>query len=412
MDQRTQLALQDLYQMSTIPFLVFDEHGKDSAAFPTAFSGFYKESFLLTLVHLLKEAKQPNGVFLYQLEEFYYCAITMLSTNCYLVTAPISSSNLGADVMLRPILQFVNFTQASYFQTLISQFPIISTYRLGKFVEISRLVYGSSPADGTYIKHNASADTIAQSEGDMPCIVSAAEGSVCIENSTAQKVSRRHHAPSFDIRMSKTIIDGDAEAFLREQRKPFIGTVGQMSFDSLRQAKYTFVCAIFSISRAAIEGGLPSEYALELSDMYCQRMDTMETKQEIEHLLVSAGVDYCHKVKQYRSQHEYSAYTKVVLEYVRSHLFEPIKMDSLVFEASLNRRSLSLYFRKDTGLSISEYIMQQRLEEAKSLLGSTNLAIVQISELLQFSSQSYFGKKYRDYWGVTPKEYRDSLPLK
>ncbi len=412
MDQKIQLAFQDLYQMSTIPFLVFDEQGQECAAFPKEFSCFYKESFLLTMVSLLKEAKQPNGVFLYQMEEFYYCAITMLSTNCYLITAPISSSNLGTDVMLRPIIRFVNFTQASYFQTLISQFPIISTYRLGKFVEISRLVYGTSPSDGTYIKSNTSNDLTAQSEGDISWAVSTTEEDIPIEKTTAaQKISRRHHAPSLDIRMSKPIKDGDAEAFLLEQKKPFIGSVGPMSFDSLRQAKYTFVCAIFSISRAAIEGGLPPEYALDLSDMYCQRMDTMETKQEIEQLLVSAGVNYCQKVQQYRSQHEYSVYTKAVLEYVRSHLFEPIKMDSLVFEASLNRRSLSLYFRNDTGLSISEYIMQQRLEEAKSLLASTNLAIVQISELLQFSSQSYFGKKFRDYWGVTPKEYRDSLPL-
>lgn len=400
----------DLYLTTTIPFLVIDYNIKEEAAFPVDFSHFYKEDFLLNLMQTLKVSTHPNDVLLYQLGDFYYCAITKLDDTCYLVTAPVCSSNLGNDTMFPQIIRYINSNRISDLKSLIPCFPIISNYRLGKFVSLSRLIYGSPPVRNICIEHNMSAEsehktTSMEFSGIFQQEITSSD---LIETG---QIQRLHHSMHYTEGMERAIMQGDADAFTVEYRKPMIGIIGQMSFNSLRQAKYIFLCAIFSICRAAIEGGLPSEYSLQLSDMYCQRMDAMTSTKQIEQLIFSAGIDYCKKVQQYGIQRNYSSYTKIVLDYIRRHLYDPIKMEDLTFEAGLNRRSLSIYFQKDTGLSITDYITQQRLEESKVLLTTTNLSIVQISELLCFSSQSYFGKKYKAYWGITPKEYRDSLPV-
>ena len=403
-------AFYDLYLTTTIPFLVIDYNGKEEAAFPEDFLQFYKENFLISLMQTLETSSYPNGVLLYQLGDFYYCAVTKLDDTCCLITAPVCSSNFSSDIMISQIIQYINSDRINDLKFLIPYFPIISDYRLGKFASLSRLIYGSPPAQGVCIEHNISTEPEYETTSDTLSGFSQ-QGDASSDVMEAGPIQRLHHSIHYAKGAEKAIMRGDAEAFTAEYRKPMIGAVGQMSLNPLRQTQYAFLCTIYGISRAAVQGGLPSEYSLQLSDMYCQRMDTMTSIRQIEQLMFSAGIDYCKKVQQYSSQRNYSSYTKIVLDYIRRHLYEPIKMEDLTFEADLNRRSLSIYFQKDTGLSITDYITQQRLEEAKVLLTTTNLSIVQISELLCFSSQSYFGKKYKAYWGITPKEYRDSLPV-
>ena len=403
-------AFYDLYLTTAIPFLVIDYNGQEEAAFPEDFLQFYKKNLLFSLMQTLETSEHPNGVLIYQLGDFYYCAVTKLDDSCCLVTAPVCSSNFSSDTMFSQIIQFINSERINDLKFLIPYFPIISNYRLGKFASLSRLIYGSPPAQGICIEHNISTEPEYETTSD------ALSGFFQQENVSSDlmengQIQRLHHSVHFMEGMEKAIMRGDADAFTVEYRKPMIGAIGQMSLDPLRQAKYTFMCAILSISHAAIEGGLSSEYALQLCDMYCQRMDVMTSIHQVEQLIYSAGVDYCKKVQQYSCQRNYSSYTKIVLDHIRRHLYKPIKMEDLTFEADLNRRSLSIYFHNDTGLSITDYIAQQRLEEAKVLLTTTNLSIAQISGLLCFSSQSYFGKKYKEYWGVSPKKYRDSLPV-
>ena len=57
-------------------------------------------------------------------------------------------------------------------------------------------------------------------------------------------------------------------------------------------------------------------------------------------------------------------------------------------------------------MTISEYISEQRLQEAAYLLRSSQMSPGEISDLLQFSHQSHFGKKFKERFGVTPGTYR------
>ncbi len=218
-----------------------------------------------------------------------------------------------------------------------------------------------------------------------------------------------HHSAHFEEQMSLAISEGDYDKFLKRKQQSLNGTVGLMSTNAIMQARYSFVCAIFTISRAAIKGGVSTEQSFQLSDTYCQKMDKLTTVESIYSLLDHAVRDYCDRVKKVRAQTNYTTYTKIVLEYIRTHLCEPIRMEDLVREASLNKRSLSIYFKQDMGCGIPAYITAMRMEEARVLLANTTLSLVEISEMLCFSNQSHFGKIYKSYWHTTPHEYRKSL---
>ena len=62
-------------------------------------------------------------------------------------------------------------------------------------------------------------------------------------------------------------------------------------------------------------------------------------------------------------------------------------------------------------MTISEFIMQEKIEEAKRLLILSNHTILEISSLLHFTDQSYFTKTFKKVTGVTPKVYRNRYKL-
>ena len=71
-------------------------------------------------------------------------------------------------------------------------------------------------------------------------------------------------------------------------------------------------------------------------------------------------------------------------------------------------KHLSNVIKELTGKSASQWIDDYVVLEAKTLLKSTNLTILQISEELHFANQSFFGKYFKQHTGLSPMRYRRS----
>ena len=73
---------------------------------------------------------------------------------------------------------------------------------------------------------------------------------------------------------------------------------------------------------------------------------------------------------------------------------------------NLSRTYASAVFKEELGITMSEFIKQERMMEAKRMLRDTNLSAADIAGRLGFCSQSYFTKRFTETKGVTPLEYR------
>ena len=74
--------------------------------------------------------------------------------------------------------------------------------------------------------------------------------------------------------------------------------------------------------------------------------------------------------------------------------------------AHINKYYLAHTFQKEYGISPITYLNCRRIEESKYMLGNTGYSLAQISELMGFSSPSYFSQCFRKAAGLTPNEYR------
>lgn len=103
---------------------------------------------------------------------------------------------------------------------------------------------------------------------------------------------------------------------------------------------------------------------------------------------------------------EQSTTVKTVQNYIRSHLGDEMSRESLAAMVYLNPDYLSHIFKRATGCSVTGYIINERVQEAKRLLKNTDLSIRDIAIACGFQSISYFSKQFRRVTGMTPREFR------
>lgn len=77
-------------------------------------------------------------------------------------------------------------------------------------------------------------------------------------------------------------------------------------------------------------------------------------------------------------------------------------------EMNLSPNYLSGNIRSYSGRSAAEWINEYTVTEAKAMLRFSDMSVMQVSERLSFPSQSAFGKYFKQYVGVSPKEFRKS----
>lgn len=85
---------------------------------------------------------------------------------------------------------------------------------------------------------------------------------------------------------------------------------------------------------------------------------------------------------------------------------KPISLDTLSEELCISKFHFSRLFKKHTGYSPYEYLIKQRLNQAKSLLKSTDYPIAEISQKVGFESTSHFIKVFKQHEKTTPLKFR------
>jgi AraC family transcriptional regulator len=100
---------------------------------------------------------------------------------------------------------------------------------------------------------------------------------------------------------------------------------------------------------------------------------------------------------------------KRVLDYVDAHLGGDIHLTELAQAVGLSEFHFAKLFKRSTGASPHQYILQRRLERAKELLRNPTLSLSNISLEAGFADQSHFTNVFRRFVGATPSKFRSKL---
>lgn len=104
---------------------------------------------------------------------------------------------------------------------------------------------------------------------------------------------------------------------------------------------------------------------------------------------------------------KYSLDVAKVLGYIKVNILKNPSIDGCLKYINKGRTSFLTTFKNEVGITLGKYTTKTRLNETKNLLDYTNLSILDISLIYNFSSQSYFQNLFKKEFGLTPLSYRN-----
>ena len=104
----------------------------------------------------------------------------------------------------------------------------------------------------------------------------------------------------------------------------------------------------------------------------------------------------------------YSLPVRLACEYIEKNFQENINLNKISNYVSLSKNYFCNIFKKETGITIWDYLIRIRMEEAKRMLLETEQKTYEISERVGYDDPSYFGRLFKKYTGFTPMEFRES----
>jgi AraC family transcriptional regulator len=98
-----------------------------------------------------------------------------------------------------------------------------------------------------------------------------------------------------------------------------------------------------------------------------------------------------------------------ILDYIHEHLTEDLSLAAIAIMAGMGVHHFGNLFKRATGLSPYQYVIQQRLARAKELLKDRERSIVDIAIQSGFANQSHLTRLFSKHLSITPKKYRELL---
>jgi len=98
-----------------------------------------------------------------------------------------------------------------------------------------------------------------------------------------------------------------------------------------------------------------------------------------------------------------------IRQFIQERLSEDVSLQAIADEVYMHPTHVSKLFKKETGETISDYLLRLRMEKAVHLLKDSRYKVYEISARIGYKNPTYFIKVFKERFGVTPQDFRDGL---
>lgn len=214
-----------------------------------------------------------------------------------------------------------------------------------------------------------------------------------------------HHTYKEERKLLDSVKEGRIEDALRYSRD-MDRDISKLSDKEINHWKNVSIVAITLCTRAAIDGGISPSIAYRISDFYIKKSDGCNDIVRVikyRDRAVEELTEQVNKKKKTRS----SSYVEKCKNYIDKNYRKKILLAEISESLGISETYLSKLFKKETGMRLQDFIVDVRLERAANLLKYSDESISNIAEYVNFPSQSYMGKVFKEKYKITPKQFRE-----
>ena len=175
--------------------------------------------------------------------------------------------------------------------------------------------------------------------------------------------------------------------------------------DIIKAKLYEF-CAF--LSRSAVEAGAPISALTEIIKKNSKLLLDNSDYSDLCRGTVEILDDFLDVVYTSRGKKNTSEHLAKAIRYINAYYSEDINLETLAQEVFVSTYYLSHLFRREMGVTFSDYLAKVRVEKAKALL-MEGVSVENTAEKVGYNDSNYFIKIFKKYVGITPAKYRKSI---
>lgn len=206
---------------------------------------------------------------------------------------------------------------------------------------------------------------------------------------------------SFLSALQKGILE-DAQTALKE----FLQTANMTTVHNMLAYKKNLHMLNHYCHMALLRTTVHPAHILRLSGNLSSKIDGISSQTKLAYVPYDICHKYCLLVKNYANP-EYSKLTRDVMDYIQLHLDEELSLSLLADFFQKNASALSRAFKQDTGISLTNYIHQRRIEESIRYFNTTDMSVSEVAVAVGIPDFAYFSKLFHKQIGCSPREYRN-----
>jgi Transcriptional regulator containing an amidase domain and an AraC-type DNA-binding HTH domain len=222
---------------------------------------------------------------------------------------------------------------------------------------------------------------------------------------TVNEFRGKYYKYSFE--KEKLLLDNVMLGNMSEVKKVYLEIINDIKEYSFMTIQFVLSRVVFSIN-LAIETMKKNSFVGQESDININSLffSNSETLDEINGRIFNI-FDHISENLHEKKSSSYDYVINKIKEMVYSEYSNPdLSIFYLAERMNLSQIYISRLFKKHVFKSIIDYILEIRMEKAYDLLISTDSSIEEIAKLTGFSTNVYFHKSYKKFYGVTPGEHR------
>lgn len=230
-----------------------------------------------------------------------------------------------------------------------------------------------------------------------PCIIFIESGEIQCENSLEQKTIYKHQiviANCLEGTVLKNLIVDEVSHCVLIVLEHYVLTKSSES-----ELNYSLVHEIIRSNRLVVSNS--NTKIKQIVHSLVKRRTIIDSEAETHQLL--------HELLTIQNElHTFSSTNllHVASQYVERNYHLSLSREELARQFGLNPQYFSSYFKKEMGVSYSEFVTLIRLNKAKELLLTTHDSLEEIAYKIGYPNGSYVSKKFKQHTGVTVSEFR------
>ncbi len=165
------------------------------------------------------------------------------------------------------------------------------------------------------------------------------------------------------------------------------------------------ICLIAILTRVAIDEGVLPAKSFLLSDSLIRLAMQQHTAVDAMVFVESIILRFTELIHKNHLETMPMSINQIK-QYIDSHLYEPVSLTDIAKFMNYSTSYVSRLFKKHMQITVGEYIIHAKINEAKLLLAYTHKTSLEISSLLAFTHQSHFIQRFKELVKQTPHQYR------